>query len=253
MSTVLQPRGPLPARVYWVRRLLVLAVLIGLLGVIGMTVASGGSPDGTEAGGATQSSTSPTNPGETRTNPTRVTAGPTDTATKTAGDRTRGPDGADPTQRKTSPDARPRNDKQSATPAATPTPLAEPTGPCDPAEVLLEISVRDSASGEPNSATLSFTSTTTPACTIGLTAETLEIQVTSGSDIVWSSSDCSAKLPARQVVARLDPPATYPFTWSGHRSTQSCGGPGEVVVEGGYYLRAGLIGGEPAEAYFDVT
>ncbi|MGH3508199.1 MAG: hypothetical protein ACRDO2_13445 [Nocardioidaceae bacterium] len=265
MSTVLQPRGPLPARVYWTRRLLALAVLVGVLGVIGMAVASGGDggdADGADAAVATPdaSTGTPTAREDGTDDPTTPPPRARDTGPGSkagearAGDRSDKPESGNGREGN-APEENAREDrgKPTVTPTAAPTPLPEPTGACDPAEVVLDISVEDSAKGEPNPVTLSFTSMTTPACTIGLTAETLEIQVTSGSDIVWSSTDCPARLAARQVIARLDPPATYTFTWPGRRSTQSCGGPGEVPDSGGYYVHAGLIGGEPVQAYFDVT
>ena len=269
MSTVLQPRGPLPARVYWTRRLLALTVLVGILGVVGMAVASGGDGgdgDGADATAATPdaSTGTPTAADEGAEEPTvppprarhngpgkAGEAGPEDRPDKPESGNVRGDNARQENAHEDS--ARQDRGEPTVTATAAPTPLPEPTGACDPADVLLDISVEDSAKGEPNPVTLSFTSTATPACTIGLTAETFEIQVTSGPDIVWSSTDCPARLAARQVIARLDPPATYTFTWSGRRSTQSCGGPGEVPDPGGYYVHAGLIGGEPVQAYFDVT
>jgi hypothetical protein len=262
VSNVLQPRGPLPARVYWTRRLLLLLAVGTMVSVAWVVLAPGG--DGRETTGAL--STSQETSDESPFTPPAITTQPTTQDREDSGDSGdrggadsevppgehtgRGQSGqqGDPGKRRGGPTPSPGGPTTSS-----PAPLAQPTGPCEPAEIALAIDVEDSAAGEPNPATLRLTSLAASACTLGITPDSLEIRVTSGADVIWSSTDCPARLPARQVVARADPPATYVFTWSGHRSTEGCGAPGEVPASGGYWVEAGLIGGEPTAAYFDVT
>jgi hypothetical protein len=258
VSNVLQPRGPLPARVYWVRRLLLLLVVVTITSVLWVLVAPGG--DGRETAGGP-----PPAGGETSDQPTATTPAPTTTpgpdanTGKKSGGAKQGSGGNDDgsdTQHEDNQHGKqqgPRDRTPGGQQPTTSAPLPQPTGPCDPAQVEVDIEVEDAVAGEANTATLQFTSLATPACTLGITPDSLEIQVTSGSDVLWSSTDCPANLPARQVVARVDPPAAYAFTWSGHRSSQGCGEPGSAAVPGGYWVEASLIGGEPAEGYFDLT
>ncbi len=248
MSTMLQPRGPLPARVYWTRRLLVLTALVALVTVVGVLFASGGDgsqPSGTGSGAAAPDATStaePTEPGAQK--PPAGTRG---------GDRAgRGQDRTDDDP--VTPRGEDRADGRDPEPGSVPSkrPLAEPTGPCDPGDVGLAIDVSDAESGQPSTARLSFTSLEADACTLGITPDSLEVQVVSGDVVVWSSTDCPARLAAQQLVPRPDPAATYEFTWNGSWSTSNCGA-ADAAEPGGYWVVAGLIGGEPTRAYFDVT
>jgi hypothetical protein len=117
----------------------------------------------------------------------------------------------------------------------------------------MEIDVADSAPGQANTATILFTSTRTPACTLAITPDTMTVRITSGPDVVWSSDDCPDSLPVKQVVARADPPTAYEFRWNGRRSAENCQPVDALPQPGGYWLEAALIGGEPHKAYFDIT
>jgi hypothetical protein len=117
----------------------------------------------------------------------------------------------------------------------------------------MTISVSNSVTGHPNVATLLLTvPPSKDACRLPITPDTLVARVTSGSDVVWSSTDCPDALLARQVVVRHDPPTVYSLTWNGRRSTGNCAAKGEVAPPGGYSLEAALIGGQPQRAHFDI-
>ena len=137
-------------------------------------------------------------------------------------------------------------------PVETRPPLPEPTGPCDPADLQITISVADAPAGQANRATLKFRPESTLACTLGVTPDVLEIRITSGTDVVWSSAECPAQVAAQQIVARDKPAGRYQFTWDGDRSSPSCTH-GDAALPGGYWVEVALIGGEPTSAYFDVT
>src|SRR5690349_3110062 len=69
MASTVRPRGPLPARVYWTRRIVVLAVPLLLVVVLARIL--GGSSDATEAAGDTATQTG------ARVQETAPTSGPT--------------------------------------------------------------------------------------------------------------------------------------------------------------------------------
>nr|MBA2559955.1 hypothetical protein [Propionibacteriales bacterium] len=70
---------------------------------------------------------------------------------------------------------------------------------------------------------------------------------------VWSSDDCPASLPARQVVVRADPATTYEFRWDGRRSVTGCTAPGAGAPPGGYWVEVALVGADIHKGYFDVS
>ena len=117
----------------------------------------------------------------------------------------------------------------------------------------MTIEVSDVRAGRENTATFQLTSLDPPACTLSITPQTLLVKVTSGDDNVWSSDDCPDALPARQIVVRRDQPSSYEFMWNGERSADGCETEDGGVEPGGYYVEAALIGGEPHEAFFDIT
>lgn len=256
MSSVLRPRGPLPARVYWTRRLLLLAVAVTVLVLVGAWLAPGGRGSQSDAGHGDAPASDGTEPTAAPAEPTISAAPGQGDADRSYGGKPERKDGAagdrDAAGDRTDRDAEPGDAVQPPEAPVTTAPPARPSGPCEPSAVELTIEVDDSRAGEPNPATLLFRSVDVPACTLGLTPDTLAVQVTSGTDLIWSSTDCPARLPARQLVVRTDPPAVYEFTWSGHRSTPGCVGRGDQALPGGYRVEASLIGGEPANAYFDV-
>ena len=238
----MRPRGPLPPRVYWTRRLVLLVVVVLLATFVWWL--AGGSGSANEAGtptanGGVRTSSAPTTP--TGTEPTTPSTDPrvrySHAPSKTAADPSKAPDEQAKKPKQTEP---------------TRTPLAEPTGDCKPDDVGMKIDIGDSAPGRPNTATLLVRSTGTPACTLSITPDTMVVRITSGQDVVWSSDECPDALRAQQVVARQDPPAAYQFRWDGRRSSENCQPVDAVPQPGGYWVEAAMVGGEPHRAYFDI-
>jgi hypothetical protein len=117
----------------------------------------------------------------------------------------------------------------------------------------MTINVADSVEGHANTATLILTvPASVVACTLPITPDLLVARITSGPDVVWSSTDCPDAVLARQVVVRHDPATVYDLRWNGRRSTPHCAGTGQVAPPGGYWVEAALVGGQPHKAYFDV-
>ncbi len=118
----------------------------------------------------------------------------------------------------------------------------------------MSIEVADSVAGHPNTATFVLTvPASVGACTLPITPDSLVARITSGPDIVWSSTECPDALLVKQVVVRHDPATVYSFEWNGRRSTQHCVKPGEVAQPGGYWVEAALVGGDPHKGYFDIA
>ena len=245
MSTVLRPRGPLPPRVYWTRRLLLLIVLVVLASLVWWFVGGSGQADEPSAGSGTTTG-SDAGPATTQTQttpPTDAAGAPHKPRSGRHGQAQGG--GTDPGQQTGR-----QHPHRKAKPTSTP--LAAPTGPCAPSDVGISIDVPDAAPGQPVTATLLFTSTKTPACTLAITPDRLALRVTSGADVVWTSDDCPDAVPAKEVVARTDPPTAYQFRWNGRRSSEHCQPVSSAPDPGGYWVEAALIGGDPHKAYFDI-
>ncbi|MEP6666554.1 MAG: hypothetical protein ABJA81_08920 [Nocardioidaceae bacterium] len=246
MSSVIRPSGPLPPKVYWARRLWLLAIIILATSLVWWLVSGRGNAK--QGGTADLTPTTSTPPGDTSAG-AHHSAKKHRTHHKGSGTNkhSKGPDGEHSTG------SNPNAPKSPDPTKPTHTPLATPTGDCDPADVDLEIDVSDVKSGQPNSATFIFTSTTTPACTLAITPSNMVARITSGSDVIWSSEECPDALRAKEIVARQDPPSSYEFRWNGKRSTEDCQPADNLPEPGGYWVQAALIGGEPQRAYFDIT
>ena len=74
-----------------------------------------------------------------------------------------------------------------------------------------------------------------------------------GTDPIWSSVQCPAKIPTTNVVARKDL-ATYVFvTWNGRRADATCSNRTEWALPGWYHVRVAAFGGEPADEQFELA
>jgi hypothetical protein len=223
MSSMTSPRGPHPARVYWVRRGLAVLLALALVFAIGKVLTSFGGNDGGGRASATsvaQKSTAPT---------TRADA---PGAGSSAG-----------------------TDKPSkASTKKTAEPLSVPTGQCQDGDVVVTPTVTSVDGGGRVSLPLRFT-TAGGACTWRVSAQTVVLKVTSGSDRIWSSQDCTASIPTTDVVVRPDgeKPAVVDVGWSGRRSSEGCP-PGSAWADPGYYhVSAASLGGEPTDVQFEVA
>ena len=218
-----RPRGRLPRRVYWVRRLLVLLVAFALVYGIAHLLGSGGGATGPSARpvGATASTTSSTVGPDARPR----AAAPTDGPGKATRNRTR---------------VKP-----------TPTPLATPSGPCANSDVVVTPSVRRAAyAGRPVTFAMTLTTKVSPACDWEVTAASLAVRITSGSDRIWSTQDCVAAVPRQSVVVRKDHPVAVSVVWNGQRSDAECTRTTTWAEPGYYHVVAAAFGAEPTDVQF---
>ncbi|RYU14488.1 hypothetical protein [Nocardioides iriomotensis] len=223
--SAMRPRGHLPARVYWVRRTLVLAVALGL--VFGIAQLLGGSTGASDDEAARVV-------GADRT-PTQSPQG----QAATADDR--------PSQQ-----AGPRGTK-GRKPKKTKTPLAVPTGPCRNEEVVVEPKLKEAAyAGSLVHVRLKLTTTGNPACTWTVSPETLVVKITSGNDRIWSSQDCPDAVPQTDVVVRKDVPAKVDLGWAARRSDTGCTPQRGWAQPGFYHVATAAYGAEPTDVQFEL-
>jgi hypothetical protein len=240
MSGSPRPRGRLPRRVYWFRRLLVLGVALGLVfglaQLLGATAGSSDvdSPSATVVAGTPTSSSSITpdaspssgGPGVAPTSPSApvLTAEPED-----------GSDGA------------------SGKPSNTPPP--EPSGPCLDDDVVATPEILGEAhAGSPVRIRVTLTSVRSEACTWTVSPRTLAVRLTSGDDRIWSSQDCKSAIPeAADVTVRREKPTTaVEVSWIGRRSDAECSTEPGWAQPGYYYVEATTLGGEPSDLQFEL-
>ncbi len=255
VSSLRQPSGPLPARVYWTRRLL---VLVGLVIVIALTWwavdratatnASSSPPAGTAAQHRTPPHPAAHQAAHHGAATNQQTPGPAETSTSApAGTVSAGKQTATP----------PHRAKQQPLPAAPTHALGSttatgPSGTCDPARVGVAIHVAAMVAGNPHNIALWLTSPPGSSCRLAIGPDDLVVEITSGSDRVWTSDECPETLPVKNVRLTPGTLSRYRFQWDGFRSIKGCRNNVTMARPGGYWVHAALLGGEPTEAYFAV-
>lgn len=213
MSTVTRPRGPLPARVYWTRRAVVLGVAFVLVLTIAKVLGSG-SDASSEDGG--------------------------DTAAAVSGERSSSQSTGTPT-------ARPQPGRKARKQRV----LAQPDGPCNPADIVIEPLIRREPGGGDVPIRLAL-SGREPACSWSATEDSVVIKITSGSDDIWSSQQCP-NLDGREVVVRRAVRTVLTMTWNGRRSDEQCSRSAGWADPGWYHVVAAALGGEPTDVQFELT
>lgn len=215
----MNPRGPLPPGVYWVRRLLallvVVALLLGVRWVAQKAFGSGGS-----SGTAGSPSASPASSGSTTPS---TTTSPSSSATS-----------AKPS---TSPSG-------SASPSTTAVPLC--------ADDVIAVTASTDAASYPVGSTprlrMRIQNTSSKPCRRDIGAGQNELVITSGSTRVWSSDDCNPGGAAQ--VQTIQPGQSYSVTvtWLGKLSKKGCPADQPEAQAGSYKLtgRNGGVTSKPA-------
>jgi hypothetical protein len=193
---LLHPVGPLPASVYWARRLAVLAAVVVFAGTAAVALAQTGPTSG-----VTAASTAAVPPG------VPVEAAP-DAPLATV------------------PDVEPAPQE--------PPPDAEPTV-CGPGELAVRVTADplDGLVGVPVTFTVTA-SATGRACLVDVGPAAREAEVRSGPDRVWSSEDCEAGDDREVVAVGPGDPQELAVTWEGARSAPGCP-PGRPAARPGTY------------------
>jgi hypothetical protein len=214
MSSLLRPVGHLPASVYWFRRGLVLAVVVVLVILLARLI--GGGDDTKNAAAADPQQNPPASAPVTAP----VTT-PSTTPTATSG-----------TTSSTTPRTTPGT--VSTKPPVKTTPPTEL--PCRGSDVTLSAlpASRKIASGS----ALNFVVQFTPAgngCKATVGADTLTVTVTSGKDLIWSTTQCANAVQTATIVVAKGKQAAVTVPWNGHRSRPGCL-PGQPVAKPGTYV-----------------
>ncbi len=218
MSSVTHPKGRLPARVYWFRRGLVLFVALALIVVIAQLLGGNGA-DPQAAARADKAA-----PAAARASASATPIGPV--AVPTVAPK-----------------------KGAAT--AAPRSLAAPDGPCLPSDVGVTPVITKAFAGRPVSIVLQLTSTR-PACTFAVSAQTLAVRISSGKDAIWSSQQCPKAIRESSVIARSSAPAVVQVRWNGQRSDENCTISNPWARPGFYHVAAAALGSEPTDAQFEL-
>lgn len=177
--------GPLPAAVYWRRRLLVLGALV--LVILGIVYAcTGGAGAGNQADPGAESTATPTPSGSAD-----ATTSPTPTRSPTP-----------------SPTASP-------TPTAFTLPVSQATGPCTNEEIQLAVSASPPSQtvGVGGTFFLKIKNTSQRTCMRDIGSEPQELQLRQADRIVWSSDDCRDPESSYNFDQQFPPGHEVPFTW----------------------------------------
>ena len=191
---------------YWVRRLLALGVVSGVvlamvLGIARLLDYSSGDSKGEQA------------------TPVASSPGPSDAQT----DR----------RREKSSDGRGKQDK--ADRKKEQDKLARPEGPCDDGDVLVTPTVSDAHLGGPVKIVLEVTSIEAEACYWEVSPESVFLNIESDYGTIWSSQQCPDAVPTEQVVPRQERAAKVEMWWNGKESDDGCPSWAPWVETGGSY------------------
>jgi len=214
-------RGSLPARVYWVRRLMLLGTAVLLVIAIARLLGDGSDGSSADKGGeaarlAAEVSTSP------------VTSQAADSGTPTA--------------------------TLEAPPSSTAPVLAAPVRDCVGSDIAVLPKVEQAVAGRNVMIVLQVRSTTVEACTWRVSPDSLAISITSGKDRIWSSRDCPRVVPRQEVVAREAVTTNVGVVWKqAKRSDDSCSSRAGWALPGWYHVTAAALGGEPSDVQFELT
>jgi hypothetical protein len=239
MSNVVSPRGPLPPRVYWRRRVVFCAVVVGLVLLVGRLFGGGDDTEPVADRSAPAGSSSATHSPAPTSKPTATAPG-----TKT------------PAKRTVSPRQVQRRAAESARTAelSGPTgPLAQPAGSCSPSDVAVVPDVEDTHALAAVPLRIGLSATGTRACTFDFGADSVALRVTSGDDLIWESLHCASALPEESVVVRPGWLSYVDVDWSGRRGSEGCSEGGDFAQPGYYWAEAAAVGGEPARSQFELT
>ena len=80
----------------------------------------------------------------------------------------------------------------------------------------------------------------------------MAVKVTSGSDRIWSTQECSGAVPKQSVVVRKDHPVDVSVAWNGQRSDSDCTRSTAWAEPGYYHVVAASFGAEPVDVQFEL-
>lgn len=235
----LRPRGPLPARVYWTRRLVLLGTVVLL--VVGLTRLLGAGSDGADGADSAREAARPA------AATTRETPASSDATGPAAAERTPGPGRA---RQRADAATRGKGREAGQRRAAPP---AVPQGRCEDSDVRVVPEVPQAVGGSPITVRLLLRTTEAEACWWHASPDSLTLRIRSGDDEIWTSRECPDALPQQSVVVRRAVDAVLSLQWSARRSDEECTDRTDWALPGWYHVEAAALAGEPADLQFQVT
>jgi hypothetical protein len=211
-------RGPLPPRVYWRRRILLVGIAVLLVFGLARVLTAGSDASSSATDSAAQ-----------------VAAVPTATVTAT-------PSAAPAVEQRGEGRRKKRSEPV----------LAAPTGPCADEDIAVTPTVSKAVAGRDVFLVLKLRTIEAEACTWQVSPETLTIRITSGKDDIWASRQCPRAVPTRSVVVRSAAATSIGVTWNGRRSDEECSRLTHWAMPGYYHLAAAALAGEPADVQFEL-
>ena len=131
--------------------------------------------------------------------------------------------------------------------------LPPPTGTCADDDVMITPSVASAVAGRDVTITLSLQTKTAEACNWQVSAETVALKITSGSDDIWTSGQCPVALPTQDVIVRQIQATPVNVIWNARRSKDNCPAETDWAQKGTYHVASAAYGGEPVEATFELV
>lgn len=231
MGTVTRPVGPLPPRVYWVRRfalLVVLVLVVVLVSVVVRAVTGSDAPAGDP-------------PGAQSTAGAADDEGTADDAPASDADDEAA---ADPDTDADEPSSAPVVAESAASEGAA-------TPECTKADIALAL--RSDAStyraGADPVFTLDVTNAGEAPCLVDVTADSRELLIVSGPARVWSSADC-VDPDARLLLLGPGQVDSQELTWTRERSDEKCSLKDVEAQPGTYRAAVSLLGQSTDELVF---
>jgi hypothetical protein len=229
---VLHPVGPLPAAVYWRRRLLVLGCTLGLLGGggwVGVAATTGGPETAPEAAGSSAPAPVPV--------PALEQVVPSLAAVQV-------------------PTPAPTTTPAAAVPAPSTPPAPAAGGPCG--DDVIAVTVRPVPASTPIGSKPTFelvvTNTSPVSCVRALDKGLQEVVLVDGAGTrIWGSNDCFPEASSDQRTLQAGETVVFPVLWSGLTSSPGCVGSRTTPAAGSYLLRGRLDTKTSADAAFTLT
>lgn len=217
-------RGPLPARVYWRRRIVLLGGALVVVLALGKLLGGGSDGSSQYPGAAQQVAGRPTS------------AAPSET-----------PESSAPTTTKAKPN------RPIAPPTSRAPELATPDGPCVDDDVRVTPVITKVVGGRDIAIQLDVRTVVDEACTWRVSPAHLALTITSGADDIWSSQQCPRAIPVTDLVVRRTVSATLTVVWNAKRSDKDCSRHTGWAMPGYYHVAAAALGGEPSDVQFRIV
>lgn len=224
MSALRRPRGPLPSRVYWARRITALGVALTLVTGLALVlrVVSDGEDDPAVTPSAGSQADLAAAPEAPATVTTTVTALPSGAA----------------------------EDEVSS---------VEPEGTCENPDVVVSPIVYRAEAGRRSALVLELRTRETPACYWQASAGSLALKITRPPlredrlpTEIWDTRRCPKAVPTRNLIVRRDQSVRIAVRWSGRRADAECSAAARWAYPGWYRLEVAALGGEPRELLFEL-